>query len=134
MRLRTVGIVGVLLVLQAALLMGSVIYKLYRASLVNGQLEPAELVKLPEVVEAGSVLAFFVPLTFMCVVAAICFFFRLRIGWLLAIFTQGLCLLASLSLRVQWQWGLVYPAIMLVCIVIVLYLNSSEVRTAFRVR
>lgn len=133
MRLRTVAIVGVLLVLQAALLVGSVIYKIFRLSLVLPQLGPDQLTKLPEAVEAGSVLGFFLPLAIMGVLAAICFFLRLRAGWLLAIFTQGLCLFAALFLRVQFQWGLLYPAIMFVCIVIVLYLNSSEVRTAFRV-
>lgn len=134
MRLGTVRIVGALLILQAALLVASVAYKIYRLSLALPEVGPDELAKLPEAVEAGSILGFFLPLAIMGVLAAICFFLRLRIGWFLAIFTQGLCLLAALSLRVQWQWGLVYPAIMFVCIIMVLYLNSSEVRTAFRVR
>ncbi len=133
-RFGSVWIVGVLLVLQAALLVSSVVYKIFTLSLVLPQVGTDELAKLPEAVEAGSVLMIFVPLAITAVVAAICFFFRLRIGWLLAIFTQGLCLLAALSLRAQWGWGLLYPAIMLFCLVMVLYLNSSEVRTAFRVR
>jgi hypothetical protein len=133
MRLRTVAIVGVLLVLQAALLVGAVVYKIFGLAVILQQVAPDELAKLPEAAEAGTVLGFFVPLAIMCILAAISFFFRLRAGWLLAISTQGLCLFAALLLRLQFQWGLLYPAIMAVCIVIVLYLNSSEVRTAFRV-
>lgn len=131
MRLGSVRIVSGLLVLQAVLLVGGVIY---RAALVDWRLGPAELARLPEAVEASLAITVFVPMAIMAVVAAICFVLRLRVAWTLAMVTQGLCLGGSLSLRVGRTVSLVYAAVMLYAIMMVLYLNSSEVRLAFRIR
>ena len=64
----------------------------------------------------------------------ICFLIRFRIAWTLAMVTQGLCLAGSLSLRVGQGMSLTYAAVMVYAMIMVLYLNSSEVRLAFRIR
>ena len=62
-----------------------------------------------------------------------------RMGWLLAMIVQSLTLLACLLLYAEWEEILsaeplfIYP-VMLYCIVMVLYLNSSDVRAAFHVK
>jgi len=74
----------------------------------------------------------------LAVLAALGFFLLLRVGWLLAMFVQALTLLACLLLYVEWEEVLyqeplfIYP-VMLYSSVMVLYLNSSDVRAAFHV-
>lgn len=131
MRLRSVGIVSGLLVLQAVLLVGGV---LYRAALVDWHVEFSALPGSPEAVEAILAIAVFGPMAIMAVAAAICFLIRLRTAWALAMVTQGLCLAGSLSLRLGQGVSLTYAAVMLYSMIMVLYLNSSEVRLAFRIR
>ena len=121
--------IGLLLLLQALVLVGTIVYKL---SLVNWQPEFIGLLNLREAQEASVVLVTFVPAGVMALVAGIGLFFLLRIGWLLAIVTQGLSLFGCLWLYFWWRPSLIYPAIMLFCIVMVLYLNSYDVRVAFR--
>jgi VanZ family protein len=53
-----------------------------------------------------------------------------RRGWLLAAIAQGLSLAVSLWLYSWFQPTYVYP-IMAYCILMILYLNSNEVRLAF---
>ena len=130
-RFRLIRAVGILLLFQAAALAGTTVHKL---SLVDWQLEFIDLLNLREAQEASLVLAAFVPVAIMAVVAAVCLFFLFRFGWLLAILTQGLSLLVCLWLYFQWRPNLVYPAIMAFCIMMVLYLNSSEVSVAFRAK
>lgn len=131
MRLRSVGIVSGLLVLQAVLLVGGVLYK---AALVDWHVEFSELPGSPEAIEASLAIAVFAPMAIMAVAAAICFLIRFRTAWALAMVTQGLCLAGSLSLRVGQGVSLTYAAVMLYSMIMVLYLNSSEVRLAFRIR
>ena len=74
----------------------------------------------------------------LAVLAALGFFLLLRVGWLLAMFVQALTLLACLLLYVEWEEVLyqepifIYP-VMLYSIMMVLYLNSSDVRAVFHV-
>jgi hypothetical protein len=131
MRLRSVGIVSGLLVLQAILLVGGV---LYRVAQVDWHVEFTELPGSPEAIEASLAVAVFAPMAIMAVAAAICFLIRFRIAWALAMVTQGLCLAGSLSLRVGQGMSLTYAAVMVYAMIMVLYLNSSEVRLAFRIR
>jgi hypothetical protein len=131
MRLGSVGIVSGLLVLQAILLVGGV---LYQVAQVNWHLEISELTSKPEAVEAILVISVFSPMAIMAVAAAVCFLIRFRIAWSLAMVTQGLCLAGSLSLRLGQGVSLTYAAVMVYAMIMVLYLNSSEVRLAFRIR
>ena len=54
-----------------------------------------------------------------------------RKGWLLAAIAQGLSLAVCLWLYTLFQPGYVYP-VMAYCILMVLYLNSHDVRVVFR--
>ncbi|GEM_PF-1371964 len=65
--------------------------------------------------------------------AGIGFFFLWRLGWLLAIFTQGMVLLVSLLFYFRWKPPVVYP-VLLYSIILVLYLNSFGVQAVFHDR
>ena len=131
MRLGSVGIVSGLLALQAVLLVGGV---LYQVAQVDWYLDPSELVTRPEAVAASLAITVFSPMAVLAVAAAVCFLLRFRIAWSLAMITQGLCLAGSLSLRLGRGSSLTYAAVMIYAMIMVLYLNSSEVRLAFRIR
>lgn len=81
-------------------------------------------------VEALWASRFFVPLAILTFFTAINFMLLRPMGWLLAMLIQSLTLLSTLVLYFQWQSDFVYP-IMLYCIIMVLYLNSSYVRHCF---
>jgi hypothetical protein len=136
---------GLLLVLQAAGLGGIGAYEVYRVdwqqveanlSLVPETLDLPETVVLPETVEgvehAVVTVLVFAPPAVLALLAALGFLFLLRAGWLLAMIVQGLSLLACLLLYSAWTPIFIYP-VMLYCIVMALYLNSSDVRAAFHV-
>lgn len=59
--------------------------------------------------------------------------FALRWGWLLAELAQGICLGACLLLYSDWAPNLIYP-VMAYCVLMVLYLNSRDVRVLFHAR
>jgi hypothetical protein len=136
---------GLLLVLQAAGLGGIGAYEVYRVdwqqveadlSLLPETLDLPETVVLPETVEGAEhavvTVLVFAPPTVLALLAALGFLFLLRAGWLLAMIVQGLSLLACLLLYSAWTPIFIYP-VMLYCIVMALYLNSSDVRAAFHV-
>ncbi len=133
-----------LLVLQAAGLGGIGAYNVYRVDWqqVKEQLEADAMLSqgLTEAVEQAVVIALMLGIpAVLALLAALGFLFLFRIGWLLAMIVQSLTLLACLLLYTEWEEILyqepvfVYP-VMLYCIVMVLYLNSSDVRAAFQVR
>ena len=62
--------------------------------------------------------------------SAMSFLFMRRKGWLLAAIAQGLSLAVSLWLYSWFQPGYVYP-IMAYCVLMILYLNSNDVRLVF---
>jgi len=136
---------GLLLVLQAAGLGGIGAYEVYRVdwqqveadlSLLPETLDLPETLVLPETVEGAEhavvTVLVFAPPTVLALLAALGFLFLLRAGWLLAMIVQGLSLLACLLLYSAWTPIFIYP-VMLYCIVMALYLNSSDVRAAFHV-
>ena len=135
---------GLLLVLQAAGLGGLGAYNVYRIDWqeVQQQIE-FEATLSPELTEAAEqaiVVALILGLpAILAVLAALGFFLLFRVGWLLAMIVQALTLLACLLLYGQWEGVLyrepsfIYP-VMLYCIVMTLYLNSSDVRAAFHVK
>jgi small-conductance mechanosensitive channel len=78
-----------------------------------------------------AVFALFVPSAVLTLLSALSFLFLQRRGWLLAAIAQGLSLAVCLWLYSLFQPGYVYP-IMAYCILMILYLNSQEVRMVFR--
>lgn len=137
-RLRLLRLIGVFLLLQGLALVTLCLYLIMRLDwealgLSNGPwtVETIEVLPAPylEAIYSG---ALFIPLAILIVLTAISFllFRRSQAGWLLAMLMQGLTLMGSLTL---YFWGkpfFVYP-IMLYCIVMVLYLNSYDVRLTY---
>ncbi len=78
-------------------------------------------------------LALFVPPAVMTLMSALGFLLLRRRGWLLAAISQGLSLGVCLWLYSQTQPWYVYP-IMAYCILMILYLNSHDVRVVFHPR
>ena len=76
------------------------------------------------------------PSIILAIIGALGFILFSRRGWLLASLAQTLGLGACLELYYEPFWdnpGFVYP-VMLYCILMILYLNSSEVRAVFHSR
>jgi hypothetical protein len=80
-----------------------------------------------------AVFALFIPSAILTLLSALSFLFLHRRGWLLAAIAQGLSLAVCLWLYSLFQPGYVYP-IMAYCILMILYLNSQDVRMVFRPR
>ena len=77
-----------------------------------------------------AVYALFIPSGILTLMSAFSFLFMRRKGWLLAAIAQGLSLAVSLWLYSWFQPGYVYP-IMAYCVLMILYLNSYDVRVVF---
>lgn len=129
---RPVKAIGLLLVLQVAGLVALGAYEFfYVLSEVDWRnIDPEAPPQ--RVVEALAVF-FFTPPAVMMLVSALGFLFMRRRGWLLAAISQGLSLGICLWLYTELQPVYVYP-IMAYCVLIILYLNSQDVRTVFHVR
>ncbi len=84
----------------------------------------------PQAVELA-VFALFIPSAILTLLSALSFLFLYRRGWLLAAIAQGLSLAVCLWLYSWFQPGYVYP-IMAYCVLMILYLNSQDVRMVFR--
>ena len=84
----------------------------------------------PQAVELA-VFALFIPSAILTLLSALSFLFLYRRGWLLAAIAQGLSLAVCLWLYSLFQPGYVYP-IMAYCVLMILYLNSQDVRMVFR--
>ena len=80
-----------------------------------------------------AVFALFVPSAILTLLSALSFLFLRRRGWLLAAIAQGLSLAVCLWLYSWFQPGYVYP-IMAYCVLMILYLNSQDVRVVFQPR
>ena len=138
-----VRINGLLLVLQAAGLGGIGAYNVWWVDWQQVQydlLTSLEETGSIEAAEQAIVVALILGLpAILAVLAALGFFLLFRVGWLLAMIVQALTLLACLLLYSEWETVLyqepvfIYP-VMLYCILMVLYLNSSDVRAAFQVK
>ena len=77
-----------------------------------------------------AVFALIVPSGILTLMSAFSFLFMRRRGWLLAAIAQGLSLAVSLWLYSWFQPPYVYP-IMAYCVLMILYLNSHDVRVVF---
>jgi hypothetical protein len=73
----------------------------------------------------------FLPLAALALAAAPGVWLRMRVGWIMAMLAQIGLLVACLVLYFDERPGFVYP-LMIASIVLVFYLNSSDVRLAFR--
>jgi hypothetical protein len=126
---RPVRAIGLLLILQVLGLAGLGVYEFAQ---VDWQRVQAEASPPRQVLE---VLAFalFVPPAAMTLLSALSFLFLRRRGWLLAAIGQGLILAICLWLYSELQPWYVYP-VMAFCVVMILYLNSQDVRTIFHPR
>lgn len=126
--------IGSLLLIQAVGLASFCTYKVTQLEWGLALQEELVLESLsPGQVEAIAIAATFLPLAILTMLAAIGFLFLLRAGWLLAMITQALILVACLRLYLERNPRVIYP-IMLSCIVLVLYLNSYDVRLRFHAR
>ena len=77
-----------------------------------------------------AVFALFIPSAVLTLLSALSFLFLYRRGWLLAAIAQGLSLAVCLWLYSWFQPPYVYP-IMAYCVLMILYLNSHDVRMVF---
>jgi hypothetical protein len=120
-------LVGVLLILEAVGLASLAAYHVaLRAGGLQTELE-AELRRSFETLAAGGA---FVAAAILAAVAAVGFLFMRRRGWLPAALAQTLGLGTCLALYAELEPIFVYP-VMVYCIVMVLYLNSRDVRSVF---
>jgi hypothetical protein len=122
---RTVKVIGVLLILEVVglVLIGARDFsQVYWRGLELGSrhYEAAEV----------AVYALFIPSGILTLMSAFSFLVMRRRGWLLAAIAQGLSLAVSLWLYSWFQPGYVYP-IMAYCVLMILYLNSHDVRVVF---
>ena len=122
---RTVKVIGVLLILEVIGLVAIGGFEFWHIHWGGVRLEGIG----HDAVEKA-VFALFVPSGVLTLMSAFSFLFMRRRGWLLAAIAQGLSLAVSLWLYSWFQPTYVYP-IMAYCILMILYLNSNEVRLAF---
>jgi hypothetical protein len=125
---RPVRAIGLLLVLQVLGLVGLGAYEFTQIDWqqVRPEAPPRQAIEV-------LALALFVPPAVMTLLSALSFLFLRRRGWLLAAIAQGLSLGVCLWLYSEFQPGYVYP-IMAYCILMILYLNSQDVRMVFHPR
>ena len=126
---RPIRVVGLLLVLQVIGLAGLAAYELLQVDLQRLRPEVPSSQPVLEVLT----LVLFVPSAVMTLISALSFLLLRRKGWILAAIGQGLSLAVCLWLYSQFQPWYVYP-IMAYCTLMILYLNSQDVRTLFHPR
>ncbi len=133
---RQTRLVGVLLILQVAALVG--IGVLLFSSIDWDRIltladEQAQTLPKPleqQLEQAILFAVFFLPPAVLLLLAGLSFVVLRRRGWLLASVAQGLTLLACLFFYPDPRPGFTYP-IIAYCILMVLYLNSQGVRVVF---
>ncbi len=117
------------MVLQVIGLAGLAAYELLQVDLQRLRPEVPSSQPVLEVLT----LVLFVPSAVMTLISALSFLLLRRKGWILAAIGQGLSLAVCLWLYSQFQPWYVYP-IMAYCTLMILYLNSQDVRTLFHPR
>jgi hypothetical protein len=148
---RPIRVVGLLLILQAVGLVGLIAYGLLQVDWqqVGFDLQQEEGLVLEiqpnssqeeepvlEAVRAIVAAILFLPSIILAIIGALGFLLFSRRGWLLASLAQTLSLGVCMELYYDSVWekpGFVYP-IMLYCILMILYLNSYNVRVVFHSR
>ena len=122
---RPIRAVGLLLILQVICLVGLGAYEFVQVDWQRVRLE----VPPQQVIEVLA-LVLFAPSAVLTLLSALSFLLLRRKGWILAAIGQGLSLAVCLWLYSQLQPWYVYP-IMAYCALMILYLNSHDVRTMF---
>ncbi len=125
---RAVRAIGVLLILQV---IGLVVLGAYEFLQIDWR--GIEMQGRQHRAVEAAVFALFIPSAILTLLAAFSFLLLHQRGWLLAAIAQGLSLAVCLWLYALFQPGYVYP-IMGYCVLMVLYLNSQEVRVVFQPR
>ena len=129
---RPVRAIGFLLVLQVLCLVGLGAHEFLQVDW--RQIGPRTIVAddatSRQVIEAV-ILLLFIPSAVLTLMSALSFLLLRRRGWLLAAISQGLSLAVCLWLYSGEQPWYVYP-IMAYCILMILYLNSQDVRVVFQ--
>ena len=123
---RPVRVIGLLLLLEVIGLVGLGAYEFLQVDWqrVRFEGEPSR-----QVIEAAA-LVLFAPPAVLTLLSALSFLLLRRRGWLLAAIAQGLSVAVCLWLYSQIQPVYVYP-IMAYCVLMILYLNSYDVRVVF---
>jgi hypothetical protein len=127
---RPIRVIGLLLIVQVIGLAGLGAYEFAQ---VDWQQVQAEASPPPRQVLEVLAFVLFVPSAVMTLLSALSFLLLRRKGWLLAAIGQGLGLAVCLWLYSELQPWYVYP-VMAYCVVMILYLNSQDVRTMFHPR
>ena len=126
---RPVRVIGLLLILEVIGLAGLGAYEALQVDWrqVRFEGEPSQ-----QVIDA---LAFvlFAPPAVLTLLSALSFLLLRRKGWLLAAIAQGLSVAVCLWLYSMFQPVYVYP-IMAYCVLMILYLNSHDVRVVFHLK
>ena len=124
---RPVRTIGLLLILEVAGLLALGLYEFTRVDWRG--IDPTQVP--PQAVREVAAFALFAPPTLLTLLSGLSFLLLRRRGWLIAAIAQGLILAVCLWLYTLFQPGYVYP-IMAYSILMILYLNSHDVRVVFR--
>jgi len=128
-RYRPVRLIGLLLILETAGLVGILAFEF---SQVNWWIQVQELSDLSRQEVEALATVLFIPTAVLSFLAALSLLILARRGWLLAAISQGLGLGVCLWLYSETEPDPVYVyPVMVYCIFIVLYLNSRTVRMLF---
>jgi hypothetical protein len=122
---------ALLLLLQAATLAG---VNLYKSLQIDWATEFADVMLSVAALETILLDAIFIPLALVALLTAIGFFFARRIAWLAAMTVQGLILVSCLLFYYFGYRSAPLYGIMLYAILVVLYINTTDVRMAFYAR
>ena len=133
---RQTRVLGVLLILQVVVLVGIGVYlfisidwdRILMIANKQAQTLPKPLEQRLE--QAILFVIFFLPPTVLLLLAGLSFMLLRRRGWLLASVAQSVVLLACLFFYPDPRPGFAYP-IIAYCILMILYLNSRDVRAVF---
>ncbi len=126
----SIRVIVLLLLLQA---IGLVSISISKSAQINWQQAIRAASLSAQAVDAVFISGIFIPLAILAVLAAFGMLWVFRIGWLLTMLVQAVILLICLVLYFHQKPAFVYP-LMLSCIILVLYLNSFEVRLVFHIR
>ena len=128
-RPRTVTLLGFFLTLQGLGLICLAGVHLYKTEIISA-FSWHEIVKnIPVILKSTG----FFALGFLGLLASIGFFRLWKYAWLSAMLLQGLCMILALDLYFTEKPFYVY-ILMIYCIVMVIYLNYSEIILAFRTK
>ena len=126
---RPIRLIGLLLVLQLIGLAGLGAYEFVQVDWQRVRLDATPPQQVIEVLA----FALFVPSAVLTLLSALSFLLLRRKGWVMAAIGQGLSVAICLWLYTELQPWYVYP-VMAYCTLMILYLNSHDVRMMFHPR